>query len=84
MSLVSLIGPRPNLLGLHSGGGNMRLEVHQPVLTNEDLERIRNIEDNCKGFRTRTLRITYPAAEGEAGMGPALEALVRNGRTGGA
>jgi len=75
MSLVSLIGPRPNLLGLHSGGEDMRLEVHQPVLTNEDLERIRNIEDNCKGFRTRTLRITYPAAEGEAGMGPALEGL---------
>ena len=75
MSLVSLIGPRPNLLGLHSGGENQRLEVHQPVLTNEDLERIRNIEDNCTGFRTRTLRITYPAAEGEAGMATALQAL---------
>ena len=75
MSLVSLIGPRPNLLGLDSGGENMRLEVHQPVLTNEDLERIRNIEDNCAGFRTRTLRITYPAAEGEAGMGAALQTL---------
>ncbi|OQX34730.1 MAG: glutamate synthase subunit alpha, partial [Candidatus Sedimenticola endophacoides] len=45
MSLISLIGPRPNLLGLESGGANMRLEVHQPVLTNADLERIRNIED---------------------------------------
>jgi glutamate synthase (NADPH/NADH) large chain len=76
MSLVSLIGPRPNLLGLHDGGENMRLEVSQPVLTNEDLERIRNIEDNCHGaFHTKTLSITYPAVDGEAGMARALEAL---------
>ncbi|MDJ0741537.1 MAG: glutamate synthase large subunit [Gammaproteobacteria bacterium] len=75
MSLVSLIGPRPNLLGLNHGGEDMRLEVSQPVLTNEDVERIRNIEDSCSGFRTKTLRITYPAAEGEAGMEDALRAL---------
>ncbi len=69
MSLVSLIGPRPNLLGLHSGGEHMRLEVSQPVLTNEDLERIRNIEDTSGGaFRTKTLPITYPAADGAEGM----------------
>jgi len=76
MSLVSLIGPRPNLLGLASGGENMRLEVHQPVLTNEDLERIRNIEDSTSGaFRTNTLHMTYPAANGAAGMEAALTAL---------
>jgi len=75
MSLVSLIGPRPNLLGLQSGGENMRLEVSQPVLTNEDLERIRNIEDSCEGFRTKTLSMTYPVLNGEAGMAEALEAL---------
>ncbi len=76
MSLVSLIGPRPNLLGLESGGDHMRLEVRQPVLTNEDLEKIRQIEDSSGGaFRTCTLDITYPAAEGAPGMGPALEKL---------
>ncbi|OQX30170.1 MAG: glutamate synthase large subunit [Candidatus Sedimenticola endophacoides] len=76
MSLISLIGPRPNLLGLESGGANMRLEVHQPVLTNADLERIRNIEDSSHGaFRTRTLDICYPADQGAAGMRGALEAL---------
>ncbi|BAO43117.1 glutamate synthase large subunit [Thiolapillus brandeum] len=76
MSLVSLIGPRPNLLGLGSGGENMRLEVKQPVLTNADLEKIRQIEDNCDGaFRTRTLNITYPAANGPAGMRNALNEL---------
>ena len=76
MSLVSLIGPRPNLLGLTHGGSNMRLGVCQPVLTNTDLERIRNIEDNTGGaFRTRTLDICYPAEQGAAGMKPALDTL---------
>ena len=76
MSLVSLIGPRPNLLGMNSGGEDMRLEVSQPVLTNEDLERIRSIEFNCAGaFRTMTLRMTYPAVDGEAGMADALDGL---------
>ena len=78
MSLVSLIGPRPNLLGLHDGGENMRLEVSQPVLTNEDLERVRNIEDTSGGaFRTKTLDITYPAEDGVLGMDRAVAALCR-------
>jgi glutamate synthase (NADPH/NADH) large chain len=76
MSLVSLIGPRPNLLGLYSGGEHMRLEVSQPILTNKDLERIRTIEKATDGaFRTRTLDICYPADQGAAGMAPALETL---------
>src|SRR6516164_2192514 len=32
MSLVSMIGPRPNLLG-HEAGAHYRLEVSQPILT---------------------------------------------------
>jgi glutamate synthase (NADPH/NADH) large chain len=76
MSLVSLIGPRPNLLGLKEAGRNWRLEVNQPVLTNQDLERVRHIEDNSGGaFRTRTLHMVYSAGEGAPGMGPALERL---------
>ncbi|MET0067008.1 MAG: glutamate synthase large subunit [Candidatus Thiodiazotropha sp.] len=76
MSLVSLIGPRPNLLNLADAGEHMRLEVSQPVMTNEDLERIRHIEDNTSGaFRTKTLHMVYPASDGVAGMRPALDAL---------
>ncbi|MBK1648920.1 glutamate synthase large subunit [Rhabdochromatium marinum] len=86
MSLVSLIGPRPNLLAIHEAGAageeaedqdwHWRLEVDQPVLTNEDLERIRHIEDNSGGaFRTKNIDSVYPAAEGVEGMGPALERL---------
>jgi glutamate synthase (NADPH/NADH) large chain len=70
MSLVSLIGPRPNLLG--------HLEVSQPILTNTDLERIRHIEDHTGGaFRTHTLDICYPAVQGVVGMQAALESVCR-------
>ena len=78
MSLVSLVGPRPNLLDQKSGGASMRLECRQPVLTNVDLERIRNLEDTSGGaFRTCTLDMTYPAEKGDKGMGQALTALCR-------
>ena len=78
MSLVSLIGPRPNLLGLNEAGRHMRLEVKQPILTNEDLERVRHIEDNTGGaFRTNTLDVTYPAEQGAEGMEPALKRLCK-------
>jgi glutamate synthase (NADPH/NADH) large chain len=76
MSLVSFIGPRPNILDLEGEGVRKRLEVHQPILTNADLEKIRAIgamEDNP--FRSKTLDITYPVAEGAAGMDAALEQL---------
>ncbi len=79
MSLVSLVGPRPNLLGMDEGEGHMRLECKQPVLTNVDLERIRNLEDTSNGaFRTKTVSMTYAATEGEAGMPAALDALCAN------
>ncbi|MEN8762951.1 MAG: glutamate synthase large subunit [Thiogranum sp.] len=76
MSLVSLIGPRPNLLDLHSGGKHMRLEISQPILTNKDLERIRNIEKTTEGaFRTKTIDICYSSGQGAAGMEDALASV---------
>ena len=76
MSLVSMIGPRPNLLDLDSGGSHLRLEVKHPILTNEDLEKIRHVTDLVSGaFRTCTLDITWPATAGAAGMAEAVEAL---------
>ncbi len=60
MSLVSFIGPRPDLLDLGSGGEHKRLEVDHPILSNSDLERIRRIENQVDGsFRTYTLDICY-------------------------
>ncbi|MBD3661181.1 MAG: glutamate synthase subunit alpha, partial [Arenibacter algicola] len=76
MSLVSLIGPRPNLLQPESAGARKRLEVHQPILSNLDLEKVRHIENHVdKAFKTYTLSMCYPADSGAAGMEAALENL---------
>ncbi|CAK0777676.1 glutamate synthase subunit GltB [Azospirillaceae bacterium] len=75
MSLVSLIGPRPNLLGVEQTETHWRLKALQPILTDEDMAKIRHITDQVAAFNTRTLGIAYPAAEGAAGMGPALDRL---------
>jgi len=76
MSLVSLIGPRPNILDLHTGGTHKRLEVRQPILSNIDLEKIRHIEHLVdEAFRTYTLDTCCPAAEGATGMAKALDTL---------
>ena len=77
MSLVSFIGPRPNLLDLESGGEYKRLEIDQPILSNIDLERVRRITDQVDGeFRTFTLDICYPVrGEERISMEEAVEIL---------
>ena len=75
MSLVSFIGPRPNLLDLEGSARRKRLEVRQPILTNEDLEKIRCIGFFEDSFDTKTLDITYDVDEGACGMHEALDRL---------
>ncbi len=75
MSLVSFIGPRPNILDLEGTSRKKRLEVRQPILTNEDLEKIRSIGHFEDRFDTKTLDMTYPAEQGAAGLEGALERL---------
>ena len=76
MSLVSFIGPRPNLLDLKGTSKHMRLEVSQPILTNEELERIRNIGSVRENpFRTATIDITYDVANGPEYMEAALDSV---------
>ena len=75
MSLVSFIGPRPNLFDLAGNAKRKRLEVRQPILTNEDLEKIRCIGHFEDSFDTKTLDITYAVERGAAGMDEALQRL---------
>ncbi|HEY5347343.1 MAG TPA: glutamate synthase central domain-containing protein, partial [Rhizomicrobium sp.] len=78
MSLVSMIGPRPNLLG-HHAGSHKRLEVSQPVLTNGDMQKIRAIAELVDGaFRTATIDCTWPASEGAAGLSNAVLRVCMN------
>ncbi|KKN66681.1 hypothetical protein LCGC14_0469370, partial [marine sediment metagenome] len=75
MSLVSFIGPRPNIFDLEGSSRRKRLEVRQPILTNGDLEKIRNIGHTEDRFDTKTLDMTYAAESGAAGMAGALDRL---------
>ena len=76
MSLVSFIGPRPNLFDHKGASKRKRLEVRQPILTNEDLEKIRSISKvKGAGFDARTLDATYPVEDAAAGMRTALDRL---------
>ena len=80
MSLVSFIGPRPNLLGREVGADGsdppMRLEVSHPVLTAENMEKLRHVELFSGGaFKCEELDICYPAAWGANGMEAALASL---------
>src|SRR5690348_10147833 len=75
MSLVSMIGPRPNLLG-RDAGAHKRLEVDQPILTNEDVAKIRSVEAALDGaFRTETIDMTWPSADGAAGLEIAIKEM---------
>ena len=76
MSLVSFIGPRPNLLGIDVTEPPMRLEALQPILTPDNMEKIRHVELFSGGaFRSIELDICYPAAWGANGMEAALASL---------
>ena len=75
MSLLSMIGPRPNLLG-HDAGSHKRLEVSQPILTDENVAKIRSAEKAFdKAFRTGTIDITWDAATGAEGLERAVKDL---------
>ena len=76
MSLVSIIGPRPNLFDLQGLASTKRLEVRQPILTDADLEKIRSISDVADThFKSRTLDTTFHAGFGAAGMEQVLDEL---------
>ena len=76
MSLTSFIGPRPNLLGIDETDPAMRLEVEQPILTGENMQKLRHIELFTSGaFKALELDICYPAAWGANGMEAALASL---------
>src|SRR5450830_144427 len=76
MSLVTFIGPKPNLLGINETNPPIRLEASQPVLTLDELEQLKAIDTLTQGrYRALTLDITYPFAQGKQGMAAAVEAI---------
>jgi glutamate synthase (NADPH/NADH) large chain len=76
MSLVSFIGPKPNLLDTNNINPPMRLEVSQPVLDYADISKLRNISAHTGGkFKSYELDICYPVAWGKDGIEARLASL---------
>jgi glutamate synthase (NADPH/NADH) large chain len=76
MSLVSFIGPKPNLLDINAVNPPMRLEVSQPVLDFADMARLRQIEKHSNGkFKSYELNISYPIVWGDEGVEAKLASL---------
>jgi glutamate synthase (NADPH/NADH) large chain len=76
MSLVSFIGPKPNLLDTNNINPPMRLEVAQPILDYKDITRLRNISEHTSGkFRSFELDICYPVEWGMEGVEARLASL---------
>lgn len=76
MSLVSFIGPKPNILDTNNVNPPMRLEVAQPILNFDDMARLRNIGQHTGGkFKAYELNICYPVAWGKEGIEASLASL---------
>ncbi|MEN9911780.1 MAG: hypothetical protein RI956_224 [Pseudomonadota bacterium] len=76
MSLVSYIGPRPNLLDIYNVNPPLRLEVLQPILNTYDMTKLVHIEYLTAGqFKSHILDITYPIVWGKAGIEAHLASL---------
>ena len=75
MSLLSMIGPRPNLLG-QEAGTHKRLEVSSRSSPIAGLEKIRSVEAALDGaFRTATIDITWDAETGADGLEMAIKEM---------
>jgi glutamate synthase (NADPH/NADH) large chain len=73
MSLVTFIGPKPNLLGVDEATPPMRLEASQPVLMLDELEQLKAIATLTQNkYKSLVLDITYPATLGKSAMASAV------------
>jgi glutamate synthase (NADPH/NADH) large chain len=76
MSLVTFIGPKPNLLGVDESTPPMRLEASQPVLMLDELEQLKAIATFTQNqYKSLVLDITYPVTFGKAGMVAAVASI---------
>ncbi len=72
MSLTTSIGPKPNLMDEHPEACR-RIRVKQPILSNADLQKIRELADSH--FKSKTLQMLFRVAEGPEGLGTAVDEL---------
>ena len=72
MSVQSLVGSERNLLD-ETPEHARQLVIDNPILRDEELERLRQVESDV--FKAHTIDFTWPVAEGVDGLEPALERI---------
>jgi len=72
MSLVTNIGPKPNVIA-EVPEACRRIKLQQPILTNAELQKIRDFGD--PHFTSKTLSLRFRVSEGPEGLVSALEQL---------
>ena len=75
MSLECYIGPEQNLLGTTPEHCH-RLLIPHPMLTNEELAALKHLDH--RGWKTKTIDITFAVTDGEAGMRETLTQICRD------
>lgn len=70
MSLECFVGPEQNLLETTPEHAH-RLRMEHPILSNEQLNTLKAM--NHRGWRSKTIDITWPRSEGKEGMVTALD-----------
>ncbi len=74
MSISSYIGPEGNLLEVGAEHAH-RLQLDHPVLTNDQLQRIKKMDH--RGWRAQTIDMTFPAAAGPEGLEQCLRRIAQ-------
>ena len=72
MSLECYIGPEANLLTTTEKHCH-RLLIEHPILSNEQLAAIKHMDH--RGWKTKTIDITWPKSEGSTGLTSALDRI---------
>ncbi len=76
MSLISFIGPKPNLLDINQVNPPLRLEVSQPILDFSDMQKLEKIHEFTKNkFNSKNLGICFPVEWGSDGIEAQLSSL---------
>jgi glutamate synthase domain-containing protein 2/glutamate synthase domain-containing protein 1/glutamate synthase domain-containing protein 3 len=77
MSLATSLGNERNLLDETPEHAH-KLLLDQPILLNRELETLRHVDHEV--YAARTIDITWPVADGPAGMSEAIERICRQAR----
>ncbi|MEM9072963.1 MAG: glutamate synthase central domain-containing protein, partial [Myxococcota bacterium] len=72
MSLQAYCGPEGNVLAAEPDNCH-RLRLPHPILTNEEMAAVKNL--NHRGWRSKTIDITWPRVRGAAGLDASLRRI---------